>query len=96
MTALMKKNWVYDDSLYVYKTLESEAILYNIDTSFYYTLEGIGDAVFKMLLEDLSFEAICDALERRYPKTGRKTLEKDARDFIRSLEKEGVIRSVRS
>ncbi|MGF1550003.1 MAG: PqqD family protein [Sphingomonadaceae bacterium] len=73
----------------VHKVIEGEAVVINLDTGFYYGIEGPAACVWQALAGGASDADILAGLERRYP--GREPLEADLRSFIADAVAAGLI-----
>lgn len=51
----------------VYETIEGETIVMNLKTGFYYSFDGIGPAVWEMILLGASQKQIGEVVTERYP-----------------------------
>ncbi len=70
-----------------------ELAMMHLDNNAYYTLDGIGAAIWKLLEEPRTVEALCDALCRRYD-VGAEQCQADVLAFLGRAHDEKLVEIV--
>jgi hypothetical protein len=70
--------------------IDGEAVLVNLDTGAYYSIDKVGSFAWSSLSQGLSIGQTVDAISGRY-QVDPKVIETDIFDFVRQLEEEDLI-----
>ena len=76
----------------IHETIEGEVILIDLKTGTYYSLRGVGAAIWQGIVAEARSEEIAADLRRRYDATDEQAAEA-VRTLIHELEGEGLIRT---
>lgn len=72
------------------EVIDDEAIIVNLDTGAYYSLNGSGSEIWSLLQQQSSIRALVESLKKLH--SGRTTsIERVVLEFLGSLEAEGLI-----
>lgn len=74
----------------VYRIINREAILLNLDSGFYYSLNKAGAYILEQLEAGKSKEEIVSSLMKKF-KLGQARLKKDVESLVKDLKREGII-----
>jgi len=74
----------------VFRELDGEAVLLNLDSGVYFGLDAVGTRVWTLLLEHGATEPVCAQMEREYD-VARGELERDVRRLVHELRQKGLI-----
>jgi hypothetical protein len=74
----------------VFRELDGEAVLLNLDSGVYFGLDAVGTRVWTLLLEHGATEPVCAQMEREYD-VARDELERDVRRLVHELRQKGLI-----
>ncbi len=86
------KNYFIDSDKIVWRNIDGEAIILNLDTGFYYSLNKIGTIIWQMLNEKKKIPQIIEAMCRDYNNATSK-IGRDIEFLIKDLSKEGLLNS---
>lgn len=75
----------------VFRELEGEAVLLNVETGIYFGLNATGTRMFRLIEEHRSLERVLDALEREFDAPAPQ-LESDLLRWVSLLEEQGLLR----
>jgi sensor histidine kinase YesM len=75
----------------IWREVSDEAVLLNVDTSNYYTLNTIGTEVWKMLCDKKKIEDVVSAMNKKYDEPEEK-IARDVRSLLKELQEEKLIR----
>ncbi len=78
------KNKVY------WRKVEDETVILNIDSGFYYTLDGAGSTIWNMIINNKNKDQIVSNIANEYEIDDR-TVKKDIETLFKNLEKEDLI-----
>ena len=76
----------------IHETIEGEVILIDLKTGTYYSLRGVGAAIWQGIVADAGSDEIADDLRRRYNASDEQVADA-VQTLIGELEREGLIRS---
>ncbi len=92
MTEQSRKHWIFDEYQFVARELQGEYVILHLESGNYYTLDGPGGAIFKLVLEDRPEAFIEEALSRDYRDIDRRRIKRDIRDLIQELQGRKMVR----
>ena len=78
----------------MYRELEGEYILLNLNTERYYMLNEVGSFIFSLILAGKTIPEIEEAISRKYKTADEKMIKQDVRDFIRQLQTKRMVCTV--
>ncbi len=87
----MKSRLVFNDDQFLQRKMNGEYIIFNLKTEHYYTLDGVGNLIFGLLLEGKIIQEIERSISNAYKMVDEQTLKQDIRDFIRQLSTKNMI-----
>ncbi len=73
-----------------WRIFESESILLNLDTGFYYTLSDVGRFIWESLDGSKQLPEICEAITNKYD-VDSETAKNDLLDIIQDLKNEHLV-----
>ncbi len=73
--------------------VDDETLILNLDTGFYYTLDGIGGIIWDHLLKNDDEDRIIEAIVGTY-QVGAEEARNDFRELVESLGKENLLRKI--
>jgi Coenzyme PQQ synthesis protein D (PqqD) len=76
----------------IHETIEGEVILIDLKTGTYYSLRGVGAAIWQGIVAGADGEQIADELRRRYDASEDQTADA-VKSLIAELERESLIRA---
>jgi hypothetical protein len=76
----------------IHETIEGEVILIDLKTGTYYSLRGVGAAIWQGIVAGADSEQIADELLRRYDASNDQAADA-VQSLIRELERESLIRT---
>jgi hypothetical protein len=77
----------------VFKDLADGGILFSTQQEIYFSLNAVGSAVWRLLPPACeTLEEMVAELARQYPDVGPETIERDVRELLLELEREGLVR----
>jgi len=74
----------------ILKDMQGEAVLLNLDTGDYYSLNGVGNKIINLILEDMSVDEIAAELTGIYD-IDEKTAKSDINSLIDDLIKNNIL-----
>lgn len=80
-----------DENKVLWKEVEGEIVVFDIDTSYYYTFDNLSTIVWKMILHHDDTGKIIEKIINEYD-VDRATAKKDITDLLSGLEKYKLIR----
>jgi hypothetical protein len=84
------RRWTLNETEVAAKVIDGEAIILNLSTGLYYSLDGIGAKVWEMLVANRSLEQIVDTLAQAYTESAQR-IEADVEQLVSDLEGEHLI-----
>lgn len=79
----------------VFRELDGEAVLLNLDSGVYYGLDAVGTRVWTLVAEHGTARGVCDRMEREYD-VSPDVLARDVERLIRELREKGLLVTVAS
>ena len=83
--------WKIDKDKITYRIIDGEAVMLNLDSGYYYSLNRVGTDIWKMIDEGKEFESILNCLEQDYCQVEKRDLKKDVVALLDDLKKEKLI-----
>ncbi len=74
----------------LFRELEGESVLLNIETETYFGLDDVGTRMWNRLIESPSIQLACDALLSEY-EVAPETLKKDLTNLLEGLFEQGLL-----
>ena len=93
--ALIFNMHAVDPEKVFWRNVEGEVVLLNVETGFYYTLEGAGCLIWDMAVKNLTPEQMAIRVAEKFDVETPRAL-KDIRELLGALEKEELIRTFKS
>lgn len=84
------RRWTLNETEVAAKVIDGEAIILNLSTGLYYSLDGAGAKIWEMLVANRSLEQIVDALAQAYTESAPR-IESDVAQLVSDLEEEHLI-----
>jgi len=84
------RRWTLNQTEVAAKVIDGEAIILNLSTGLYYSLDGIGAEVWEMLVANRSMGQIVDTLAGAYAESAQR-IETDVEQLVSDLERENLI-----
>jgi hypothetical protein len=76
----------------VYKDLADGGILFSTQQEIYFSLNAVGAAIWRLLPPECdTLEEMVARLSAQYPEVGAEVIERDVRDLLADLEREGLV-----
>jgi hypothetical protein len=79
----------------VFRELDGEAVLLNLDSGVYYGLDAVGTRVWILVAEHGTARGVCDQMEREYD-VSPDVLARDVERLIGELREKGLLVTVAS
>ena len=77
----------------IFAEVSDGGILLSTTEEVYFGLDAVGALIWNLFTPELqSFDALCEAIEARYPDVAKETIRTDAREFLESLLEAGLLR----
>ena len=76
----------------VFEVLEGEAVVLNLDTGIYFTLNPVGTRIWELIEEHGDLAKVRDAMISEY-EVGEETLDRDIEALMRELVEKGLVLS---
>lgn len=83
-------NYFVDSDKIVWRSIDGEAVIMNLDSGYYYSLNRIGTQVWQMLSERKDVPQIVASIEKQFS-VPRARIEKDVKSILKELNKERLI-----
>ncbi len=90
MTATLQDSYAPGPDV-VFRELEGEAVLLNVETGIYFGLNATGTRMFRLIEEHRSLERVMEALAREFDAPAPQ-LELDLLTWVSLLEEQGLLR----
>lgn len=87
----MKQKWVFEKQAFIARDLDDETIIMNLKTSDYYTVDGAGSLIFRLISENKTLGQIAEAVASEY-EIGVEKAVADAVRLIDELKRKRMIR----
>lgn len=87
----MRKHWYLNEIKYITRELDGEYIILNLDSGNYYTLEGAGNLIFRLINEDKPLADIERSVQKEYPDMHPRKMRRDILEFAKDLRRKGII-----
>ena len=79
----------------VFRELDGETVILNLDSGVYYGLDAVGTRIWSLLLEHGTTRAVCEQMEREFD-VAPEVLEQDVRRLVGELCDKGLLVSAAS
>ena len=83
--------WKIDKDKITYRIIDGEAVMLNLDSGYYYSLNSVGTDIWKMIDGGKESESILSCLEQDYCQVEKRDLKKDVTALLDDLKKEKLI-----
>ncbi|HEY6507112.1 MAG TPA: PqqD family protein [Vicinamibacterales bacterium] len=77
----------------VFRELDGEAVLLNLDSGVYYGLDAVGTRVWALVVEHGTARGVCDQMEKEYA-VSPEVLERDVDRLITEMRDKGLLVTV--
>ena len=74
----------------LFRQLEDESVLLNLDSEIYYGLDEVGTRMWQVLIEAENIEVAYKLLLKEY-QVGKERLKQDLTELVNNLQKKGLI-----
>lgn len=79
-----------DKDKVLWRKVDRETVILDIDTGYYYALDQISSSVWDMIADKYALDQMADKISNEYD-VDQQTAHKDIKAFLRNLEKEKLI-----
>lgn len=77
----------------IWREVDNEAVILNIETNDYFTLDSTGAEIWKRFTSENSISAIISGISSEYG-IEKERLTEDINDFIKELKEEGLVKII--
>lgn len=88
-------SWKIDKNRITYRIIDGEAVILNLDSGYYYSLNSVGTSIWEMINEGKKSEAILGHLEQDYSQIEKINLKKDMIALLDDLKKEKLVDEIK-
>ncbi|MFA5146253.1 MAG: PqqD family protein [Candidatus Omnitrophota bacterium] len=89
----LARKYRIDKDKVTYRVIDNEAVILNLDSGYYYSLNGVGTEIWKMMAVGKTTDEILDYFEAEY-RLSKSRLKGDLLELINDLEREGLIQAL--
>ena len=90
----LSRKYAIDKDRITYRIIDGEAVILNLDSGYYYSLNSVGTNIWKMIDEGKKPETILSCLEQDYRQVEKRDLKKDMVALLDDLKKEKLIEEI--
>lgn len=87
----LSRKYAIDKDKVTYRVIDGEAVILNLDSGYYYSLNEAGTRIWEAIAKENSLDAILSLLKDEY-ETPEKQLKSDLMKLVKDLEKETLIK----
>jgi hypothetical protein len=87
---MLNKQYSINSDKVVWRNIDGEAVILNLDSGYYYSLNEVGTLIWQLLSEKKDTIRIIEAVRKEYSATESK-IKKDLDSLIKDLTKEKLI-----
>lgn len=87
----LNNRYTIDPDKIAWRIIDEEAVILNLDTGLYYSLDKMGTKIWQLLSEGKSLEDTIDMIASEYEEEEEQRIKHDLLDLVCKLKKEDLI-----
>lgn len=91
---MLKNKYSIDTNKIVWRNIDGEAVILNLDSGFYYSLNKVGTLIWQMISEKKSTPEIINMFEKEF-RISKSKIGSDLSALLRDFQKERLVEAVK-